>query len=105
MEYVNSNRHPFYNLIHVGTIYPDTNCVAVVVTLQIDERIILVTNRSNNMLLFGSWSNRNNNSFPSVVGINSIINHSQYPKTALAKHSVGFTRYNIPLDVMITGAK
>jgi len=65
----------------------------------------MVTNRSNNMLLFGSWSNRNNNSFPSVVGINSIINHSQYPKTALAKHSVGFTRYNIPLDVMITGAK
>jgi len=53
-----------YNLIRLGTIYPDTNCVAVVVTLQINERMIMVTNKSNNMLLFGSWSNRNNNMFP-----------------------------------------
>ena len=46
--------------------------------------------------------------FPSIVGcmsINSLINHSQYTRAALAKHSVGFTRCNVPLDVMIKGAK
>ena len=38
MEYGNSNRRPLYNLIHVGgNVYPDTNCVAVVIIMQTDE--------------------------------------------------------------------